>query len=218
MTPATAQTSSPTPAPLQRRGMMFVLSSPSGAGKTTLSRRMLEQDANLRLSISTTTRPRRPSEVAGQDYFFTDETNFRRMIDNKELLEYARVFDHYYGTPAVYVKKCLEAGKDVLFDIDWQGTRQLARTCREDLVSVFILPPSMEELERRLRKRAEDSEDVVQHRMSKARSEIAHWEEYDYVVVNNDLQETLKLITSILKAERARRPRQRGLKGFVDAL
>ncbi len=216
--PLPASDSNTNPVALRRRGMMFVLSSPSGAGKTTLSRRMLKQDSNLQLSISVTTRPRRPSEVGGQDYFFVDEAQFKRMIENKELLEHARVFDHYYGTPAAYVKQRLKEGKDVLFDIDWQGTRQLARSCREDLVSLFILPPSMAELERRLRKRAEDSEQVVQERMSKARSEIAHWDEYDYVVINNDLEETLKCITSILKAERVKQVRQPGLREFVNSL
>ena len=204
--------------PVSRRGMMFVLSSPSGAGKTTLSRLLREKDNNLTLSISVTTRPRRPSEVNGRDYHFIDTPAFERMVANNELLEHAKVFDHYYGTPASFVRDSMNKGQDVLFDIDWQGTRQLTRTSREDVVSVFILPPNMDELERRLKTRAQDSDEVVQKRMSKAMSEISHWQEYDYVVVNDDLERTLERIFTILCAERLKRVRQTGLAAYVDKL
>lgn len=201
-----------------RRGVMLVLSSPSGAGKTSLSRSMLEQDRRITLSISVTTRPQRPGEEDGKDYFFVDEPRFEEMIKNGELLEYAKVFDNYYGTPREFVNDTLANGTDVLFDVDWQGTRQLALTNREDLVSVFILPPSMQELERRLRVRAQDSAEVVAARMSKAESEISHWPEYDYVIVNRDFAATLAQITAILNAERCKRTRQPWLQDFVKAL
>jgi len=203
---------------LPRRGLMFVLSSPSGAGKTTISRRILEFDKEISLSISVTTRERRPSEIHGRDYYFVNQAEFSRMTAAGELLEYASVFDNSYGTPKHYVEECLSSGRDVLFDIDWQGTRQLAEKSRGDLVSIFILPPSMQELERRLRSRAQDSEDVVQKRMSKARAEISHWKEYDYVVINRDLEETLTAVMSILYTERCRRDRQRGLPEFIASL
>lgn len=170
------------------------------------------------MSVSVTTRPMRPGETDGKDYFFATPDNFKQMIERNELLEYATVFGNSYGTPAAFVEEHLEAGTDVLFDIDWQGTRQLGEKRRDDLVSVFILPPSMMELERRLRSRAQDSEDVVQHRMSKAWDEISHWEEYDYVVVNRDLDESLTAIRHILHAERAKRIRQRTLHSFVNDL
>ncbi len=203
---------------LDRRGMMFVLSSPSGAGKTTISRRLLELDTNLRISISATTRAPRPGEENGKHYDFVDKAKFADMIMNDEFLEHAKVFDNYYGTPRAPVDMALSQGKDVLFDIDWQGTRQLKNNARSDLVSVFILPPSMQELERRLRARAQDSDAVVRQRMTKSTDEISHWYEYDYVVLNNDLEESLHKVLSILHAERARRKRYTNLREFVDQL
>jgi len=201
-----------------RRGLMFVLSSPSGAGKTTISRRMLEVDPALTLSISVTTRPRRSSEMDGRDYHFITREQFDDMARKGELLEHATVFDHHYGTPAQYVNECLAKGVDILFDIDWQGTRQLAHKNRSDLVSVFILPPSMHELERRLRTRAQDSDTVVARRMAKATAEISHWQEYDYVLVNDDLEATITKVMSILQAERMKRVRQTDLPGFIKTL
>lgn len=201
-----------------RRGFMFVLSSPSGAGKTTLSRRLLGQHPGLTLSISVTTRTKRPGEIDSKDYYFIDRPGFDEMVRQNALLEHAEVFEHCYGTPRGPVMEALERGVDVLFDIDWQGTRQLAANCREDLVSVFILPPTLSELERRLRTRAQDADDVVAKRMAKAESEISHWHEYDYVVVNNDLDMTLARIVHILEAERVRRARQTELPIFIEKL
>lgn len=207
-----------------RRGMMFILSSPSGAGKTTLSRRLLERyqqgddNHSLVLSISVTTRKQRPGEEEGRDYFFVSREQFESMVLNGELLEHAEVFGNCYGTPNAFVKKHIDNGIDVLFDIDWQGTRQLAEKRRADMVSVFILPPSMSELERRLYARAQDSKEVVDGRMSKAASEISHWEEYDYVLVNDNLEATLDKVEAIFKAERMKRLRQEWLKGFVKTL
>ena len=211
-------TGSPTDKLNKRRGFMFVLSSPSGAGKTTLSRKLLETEKRLKMSISVTTRAMRPGEIDGEDYFFTDKHGFDAMIEQDEFLEHAVVFGHQYGTRNEYVNKTLAKGKDVLFDIDWQGTRQLAEKRRDDLVSVFILPPSLKELERRLRARAQDSDEVVRERMAKAEAEISHWQEYDYVVVNNDVDKALEEITHILKAERLKRIRQTFLSEFIDAL
>ena len=204
--------------PTHRRGFMFILSSPSGAGKTTLSRRLLGSHSGLTMSVSVTTRPMRPREIEGQDYYFVDDAEFNRMADAGELLEHARVFDYHYGTPAARVEESLNHGVDVLFDIDWQGTRQLAAKRRDDLVSVFILPPSMDELERRLRSRAQDSEEVVAKRMAKAAAEISHWQEYDYVVVNQDIDQALSKIVHILEAERVKRIRQTNLAGFIERL
>ena len=201
-----------------RRGLMLVLSSPSGAGKTSISRALLELDAKLSLSISATTRPQRQGEVDGQDYHFVSEARFEAMIAAEDLLEYARVFGHLYGTPREPVEQALSAGRDVLFDVDWQGTQQLAERARKDLVSVFILPPSTAELEQRLRKRARDPEDVLQGRMAKAADEMSHWAEYDYVIVNRDLEESVGVVRSILAAERLRRDRQVGLGAFVKTL
>lgn len=198
-----------------RRGLMFILSSPSGAGKTTLADRILTKDGEVALSISATTRVRRPGETHGKDYFFVSEEEFFRMRDNNEFLEWANVFGHYYGTPRSLVEDTLRQGKDVLFDIDWQGAQQLDEVAGEDVVKVFILPPSREELERRLRKRAQDPEDVVQKRMKKADAEISHWAEYDYVIVNYDLDESEELLRSILFAERLKRRRQVGLAAIV---
>jgi len=209
---------------LQRRGLMFILSSPSGAGKTTLSRALLEKYKNapahesICMSVSVTTRKPRPGEVQGRDYFFVNHEEFLNMVSAEDLLEHARVFDYHYGTPADFVNKNIENGTDVLFDIDWQGTRQLTEKARHEVVSIFILPPSMEELERRLRARAQDSDEVVAGRMSKAAAEISHWDEYDYVLVNHDFNQTLEKIDIILKAERLKRLRQMGLLKFIEAI
>ncbi|HEY6334914.1 MAG TPA: guanylate kinase [Alphaproteobacteria bacterium] len=203
---------------VKRRGLMLVLSSPSGAGKTTISRRLMERDRNLIMSVSVTTRPRRRGEVAGVDYRFADKTAFRDMVERGELLEHAKVFDHYYGTPRAPVDKALRTGLDVLFDIDWQGTQQLRENARSDLVSVFILPPSTAELERRLRSRAQDSAEVVATRMSKAADEMSHWPEYDYIVINVSLDDSVAKVEAILEAERLRRERQIGLVDFVNEL
>jgi guanylate kinase len=203
---------------IRRRGLMLVLSSPSGAGKTTISRELLERDAQLTMSVSVTTRPRRRGEVAGRDYHFIDPTDFNLMVNRRELLEHAKVFDHYYGTPRKPVEEALSAGRDVLFDIDWQGTQQLAQSARSDLVSVFIFPPTTAELERRLRARAQDSAEVVASRMAKASDEMSHWPEYDYIVVNTDIEESVARVEAILQAERLRRDRQIGLVDFVKGL
>ncbi|WP_193171506.1 guanylate kinase [Nisaea nitritireducens] len=203
---------------MQRRGLMLVLSSPSGAGKTSISRRLLETEDELTMSVSATTRPRRPGEVDGVDYHFIDQTEFQLMINRGEFLEYAKVFDNYYGTPRGPVDDVLSGGKDVLFDIDWQGTQQVADAAREDLVSVFILPPSTHELERRLMGRAQDSAEVVAQRMSKAADEISHYREYDYIIVNRDLDESVEAVRAILTAERLKRDRRLGLTDFVKLL
>ena len=202
----------------RRRGLMLVLSSPSGAGKTTISRKLLERDINLHMSVSATTRPKRPGEVHGRDYHFTDLTSFELMRNKQELLEWAKVFGNYYGTPRSPVASALNAGRDVLFDIDWQGTQQLAEQARADLVSVFVLPPSTAELERRLRGRAQDSDEVVAQRMAKAADEMTHYEEYDYILVNRDIEESTEAVQAILRAERHRRHRQIGLNDFVKSL
>ena len=202
----------------KRRGLMFVLSSPSGAGKTTLSRRLLETEEGVAMSVSVTTRAPRPGEVDGKDYHFIDVPTYDAMVANNELLEHATVFDNKYGTPRKQVIEAIESGRDVLFDIDWQGTRQLAQTCREEMVSIFLLPPTLGELERRLRARAQDSEDVVQKRMARAVDEISHWQEYDYVVVNEDLDKAMAHIQRILHSERFKRWRQLDIAGFVDHL
>jgi guanylate kinase len=203
---------------IPRRGLMLVLSSPSGAGKTTLSRGLLANETNIVLSVSATTRKKRSNESEGRDYFFVSHDAFDAAIEADEFLEYATVFDHLYGTPKKPVMDALGAGQDVLFDIDWQGTQQLKESAREDLVSVFVLPPTHDELERRLRIRAQDSEDVVRKRMSKAADEISHWPEYDYVIVNDDLALAQARIKAILDAERLRRTRQVGLSDFVRKL
>jgi guanylate kinase len=203
---------------IARRGLMLVLSSPSGAGKTTLSRALLAGDTNVALSVSMTTRPMRAGETEGQDYFFVSAERFDAAVRNGEFLEHAIVFDHRYGTPAASVMAALATGRDVLFDIDWQGTQQLKEKAREDLVSIFVLPPSHGELERRLRARAQDCDEVVSRRMAKAADEISHWAEYDYVIINDDVSAALTRITSILGAERLRRTRQIGLSQFVRRL
>jgi len=203
---------------IERRGFMFVLSSPSGAGKTTISRKLLEKDNNLTMSISTTTREKRPNECDGVDYNFVDQSVFDSMKENEEFLEHATVFDNSYGTPAKLVDASLEKGTDVLFDIDWQGTSQLSALRSEDLVSVFILPPSIIELENRLRNRGSDPEDVISLRMDKAGNEISKWYSYDYVIINYDVEDSINQVISILNAERVRRTRQQGLKKFVHNL
>jgi guanylate kinase len=201
-----------------RRGLMLVLSSPSGAGKTTLSRRLLEYDPNVELSISVTTRKRRPSEMEGRDYRFITRREFDNLVEKGELLEWAEVFDNYYGTPKKPVLEALAAGRDVLFDIDWQGTKQLKQVAREDIASVFVLPPSVLELERRLRTRAQDDYETIHRRMAKAANEMSHWNEYDYVVINHDLDQAFAEVASILAAERLKRERQTGLSDFVRGL
>lgn len=204
--------------PLARRGLMFVLSSPSGAGKTTLTRRLLEEDQEVEMSVSATTRAPRPGEVDGVDYIFMSTEDFGIMRNRQEFLESAKVFDNYYGTPQKPVEQALASGKDVLFDIDWQGAQQLAQKAREDMVSVFILPPSTAELEQRLIKRAQDPAEVVARRMSKAAEEMSHWAEYDYVIVNDDVEAAYAELKAILKAERLSRERRSGLLEFVDTL
>ena len=203
---------------IARRGLMFVLSSPSGAGKTTLSRLLLGADRNIELSVSVTTRPKRRGEVDGRDYHFIDAAHFLAMVKAGELLEWAEVFGHRYGTPRRPVIEALRAGRDVLFDIDWQGTQQLREKARDDLVSVFILPPSVAELERRLQSRAQDSHDIIGERMSKASGEMSHWPEYDYVIVNTVKTQAFAEIRAILAAERLKRERQIGLSDFVRTL
>lgn len=204
--------------PVSRRGLMFVLSSPSGAGKTTLSRRLLAADPMVELSVSVTTRPKRPGERDGRDYHFVDQKQFDAMVASGALLEWAKVFGYNYGTPRRPVEQALAAGRDVLFDIDWQGTQQLRERARSDLVSVFVLPPSIAELERRLRSRAQDSDDIIHARMAKAADEMSHWAEYDYVVINDDLDSAFDEVRAILAAERLKRERQTGLAAFVRRL
>ena len=204
-------------AEVRRRGLMLVLSSPSGAGKTTLSRMLLAAESNLVMSISATTRARRPNESDGRDYHFISTEEFEHRVHAGEFLEHATVFGHRYGTPRAPVMEALGEGRDVLFDIDWQGTQQLKQQ-RDDVVSVFLLPPSRAELERRLRMRAQDSDEVVSRRMAKADGEISHWAEYDYVLVNEDLEQTLGQLRTILSAERLRRSRQVDIQAFIGSL
>jgi len=203
---------------LERRGVMLVLSSPSGAGKTTIAREVLSRDDKISMSVSATTRPKRPGEVSGVDYHFIDKTEFNMKRNQQEFLESAKVFDNYYGTPAEPVMTALSAGTDVLFDIDWQGTQQLAEKAPDDVVSVFILPPSRSELERRLYRRAQDTPEEVARRMSKASSELSHYAEYDYIIINNLLGESVVRVMSILMAERLKRRRAVGISNFVKRL
>lgn len=203
---------------ISRRGFMLVLSSPSGAGKTSIVNRLLEGDKNVNVSISMTTRPQRPGEQEGKDYFFVSKETFKFMLKNDDFLEHAEVFGNYYGTPKQYVYDTLAQGKDILFDIDWQGTQQLAQLARVDLVSIFILPPSLQELEKRLQKRAQDAQEVIYNRMKEASNEVSHWAEYDYVIVNEDLDKSVQYVHAIITAERLKRTRQKGLLDFVNQL
>lgn len=206
---------------LNRRGLMYVLSSPSGAGKTTITRAMLKQNTDLMISVSATTRPRRSGEVNAQDYFFIDIPEFTKMVDNGDMLEHAKVFGNYYGTPRGPVEEALKAGKDVIFDIDWQGTQQLREMARDDLVTVFILPPSARELENRLRNRSKDTMETdtqIRDRMAKSNDEMSHYSEYDYVLINQDIDKTIEQAQMILDAERLKRRRLAGLSDFVRGL
>jgi guanylate kinase len=203
---------------LKRRGLMFVLSSPSGAGKTTIARKLLAEDREIAMSVSVTTRPMRPGEVEGRDYHFTDRAGFDAMVEANEFLEWAEVFGNCYGTPKAQIKAGLKEGQDFLFDIDWQGTQQLYQRMETDVVRVFLLPPSIEELELRLRGRGTDSEDVIDGRMARAKAEISHWDGYDYVVVNDDVEACFGKVRAILDAERLRRARQTGLVDFARNL
>jgi guanylate kinase len=203
---------------LNRRGVLFALSSPSGAGKTTISKKMLASDPDIALSISATTRPMRPGERDGVDYHFVDVETFKQMAADGEFLEWAHVFGHRYGTPRARVDELLDAGKDVLFDIDWQGAQQLYQEAGPDVVRVFVLPPTMEELERRLRSRNTDSDEVIAARMARAANEISHWDGYDYVLINDQVDECYGEVMAILRAERLKRRRQIGLIGFARDL
>jgi guanylate kinase len=203
---------------IKRRGILLVLSSPSGAGKTTITRALAAQDRKLKMSVSATTRPRRPGEVDGKHYHFVTREKFDRMVAQGELLEHALVFGNCYGTPRGPVMKALEGGTDIISDVDWQGTQQLAAHGRDDLVAVFILPPSLAALRRRLQTRAQDSREVVRARMAKSSDEMSHWAEYDYVLVNDDLKNSVEVVADILKIERLKRDRQPGLADFVNRL
>lgn len=203
---------------LHRRGLMFILSSPSGAGKTTISHMLLMADDEIKLSVSATTRPKRPGEVDGIDYYFVSDEQFDEMIEKDDFYEWAPVFGYRYGTPKGYIRKGLKDGEDFLFDIDWQGTQQLKQKDDQDVVTVFILPPSLAELRHRLETRAQDSAEVIDGRMERARGEISHWAEYDYVVINDDVDQCFVKVREILHAERMRRKRQTGLIPFVREL
>ena len=203
---------------LKRRGLMFVLSSPSGAGKTTISRMLLGADEQIKLSVSVTTRPPRPGEIDGVHYHFVDDAQFDRLVEEDDFYEWAHVFGHRYGTPKGHIRGALKEGQDFLFDIDWQGTQQLYQKDRQDVVSVFILPPSLEELQRRLVDRGQDSADLIAGRMHRARGEISHWAEYEYVVINDDVDTCFNKVREILHAERMERTRQTGLIPFVRQL
>ncbi|MGD9614256.1 MAG: guanylate kinase [Alphaproteobacteria bacterium] len=206
------------PAAIRRRGLLLVLSSPSGAGKTTITRRLLERDPALSLSVSVTTRPPRPSEVDGRDYIFIEPARFAQMVAAGELLEYATVFGNSYGTPRRPIEAALAAGRDIVTDIDWQGTQQLSQAMPEDLVKVFVLPPSIAALRERLQRRAQDSAEIVAARMAKSAEEMSHWPEYEYVIVNRDIDESVAEVAAIVTAERRRRTRQLGLAEFVNRL
>ena len=203
---------------LNRRGIMVVLSSPSGAGKTTLTKQILNTSRNILMSVSATTRQPRPGEVDGKDYIFLSKSKFSEMIDNDEFLEYAKVFDNFYGTPRAPVEAALAGGFDIVFDIDWQGAQQLTQAAANDLVKIFILPPNMQELENRLRSRAQDSDDVIARRMSKSENEISHWAEYDYIIINENITEAIEELNTIVNAERMKRLRQPWLGSFVKKL
>ncbi len=200
---------------LDRRGLMFIISSPSGAGKSTLSRMLLESEPELTMSVSVTTRPPRPGEVDGEHYHFVSHEEFQRLRENDGLLEWAEVFGNFYGSPREPVEKALAEGRDVLFDVDWQGAQQIAEKMGEDVVKVFILPPGADVLHERLKRRAQDPEEVIARRMAEAASEISHWPEYDYVIINDDLERAAEDIRAILRAERLKRHRRTGLHDFV---
>jgi len=204
--------------PRLRRGLLIVLSSPSGAGKSTISRRLLQDSSDLSMSVSATTRPMRPGEVDGRDYHFVDDVTFERMVKDEDFAEWAYVFDHRYGSPKDPIKEALKAGRDILFDIDWQGTQQLKSAFGSDLASIFILPPSVTELERRLRARQTDSEDIIQGRMRRAAGEIGHWDAYDYVLINDDLESCIRDVKAIVEAERLRPRRHPYLSDFTRKL
>ena len=209
------------PAPphaLPRRGLMFILSSPSGAGKTTIAKKLLAEDGNIAMSVSATTRPIRPREVEGQDYFFTTRPKFEALVAQDAFLEWAEVFGNLYGTPRAEITDGMAQGQDFLFDVDWQGAQQLSQRARADVVSVFLLPPSIKELERRLRTRGTDSAEVIEGRMDRARAEISHWREYDYVVINEDVEACFAKVRDILRSERLRIGRQTGLVEFTREL
>lgn len=207
-----------TDASIQRRGLMLVLSSPSGAGKSTISRHLLDSDRELQLSVSATTRAKRGSEIDGVHYQFMTERQFHAMRERGDLLEWAEVHSNFYGTPRDPVEEALSQGRDVLFDIDWQGTLQLKKAAKKDVVSIFVLPPSMAELKSRLVRRAEDAQEVIERRLENARIEISHWDEYDYVIVNDDLEKAFRAVASIVEAERHKRERLIGARGFVDKM
>jgi guanylate kinase len=211
-------TTSKMPTTIARRGLMLVLSSPSGAGKSTIARNLLETDPTLGISISVTTRQRRPSEIADKHYHFISVREFERLRDSDALLEWAEVHGNFYGTPREPVEDAMSQGRDMLFDIDWQGARQLQDKMKEDVVSIFVLPPTMTELQSRLHRRAEDSEEVIRTRLTNSRAEIEHWRDYDYVIVNDDLDEAFRHVNCIVNAERVRRDRRHGLLAFVEGL
>ncbi len=204
--------------PILRRGLMFILSSPSGAGKTTLANRILQSDELIKVSVSVTTRPPRHGEIDGIDYHFVTKEKYLEMLENDQFLEHAEIFGYYYGTPKNFVFDQIAKGNDVLFDIDWQGTQQIRQISRDDLATVFILPPSMTVLEARLKGRNQDDNDIIQRRMNEAANEISHWAEYDYVIINQDLDKSTGLLQNILKAERIKRRRLTGMAEFVNAL
>jgi len=208
----------PTSVKISRRGLMLVISSPSGAGKSTIARTLMDRDQQISLSVSVTTRPRRQSEIEGVHYHFVSQREFERLRDSDSLLEWAQVHGNYYGTPREAVETAMGEGRDMLFDIDWQGAQQLQEKMSADVVSIFILPPTMAELQSRLHRRAEDTEEVIQTRLNNSRAEIAHWREYDYVIVNDDLNSAFDAVQSIVKAERLRRDRRHGLFDFVEGL
>ena len=203
---------------MSRRGLLLILSSPSGAGKSTLARRLMDWDSSLRFSVSATTRPPRPGEQDGREYYFKTQEEFAQMVAAGEMLEHAQVFGNFYGSPRGPVQAALNAGRDTLFDIDWQGGQQIKQNMRDDVVSIFVLPPSIAELDARLRGRGQDSADVIASRMAKSRDEISHWAEYDYVIINRDLDQAFDALVTILSAERLRRPRQPHLADFVRGL
>ena len=203
---------------MQRRGLLLILSSPSGAGKSTLTKNLVEEDHTIQLSVSVTTRPRRHSEIGGRHYHFITKEEFEEMRDRGDLLEWAEVHGNFYGTPRKPVEQTIARGEDMMFDIDWQGTKQICEKMRAHVVSVFVLPPSVQELKARLERRAEDTPDVIERRLRNAREEIAQWGSYDYVLINDDLERTFADLKAILGAERMRRERQIGLKRFVDGL